>query len=172
MVFTDSQWAEDADRIHKWPLSEELRSRLLSPEQVALALDRGENPISLSIQKWEALQSVIEELGKNVMPHSYYAALQDHIGMDTCALCSTSKNTLIAEKGVVKAANERCNYCPFSRIDQCTRESSIFAAIERILLRGSTSIPSPATEKQLQSQLEALTEKMIVNLKLVENRFK
>ncbi|HAW77397.1 MAG TPA: hypothetical protein DCW74_16895 [Alteromonas australica] len=156
---------EDYDRLHRWPLDSSLKAGLLSPEDVEARLNGGENAIELSIQKWEKLRRVIQEIGEDVEPSRFYKALRDFTGMDSCALCLKAIQKLKEDGVSLKSREDKCRVCPLATVDQCTKSESVFSRIDDLLYFGESDPFYSGDSASLQRDLESLVLQMLENLR-------
>lgn len=147
-----------------------LKEKLLYKEDILSKLDDSQNPIDLSIQKWEMVLEIVEFVSEKGSPYFYYKDIYQYIGFETCALCLVSTRKFIEKFGSVKYAEDKCRVCPLAKIDRCTEESSTFEIIADILFKGFSYLESRSEtlgEEDLQNNhllLIPYIKKMISNL--------
>lgn len=160
----NEEWKEDYDRVHTWPLPDDLKARLITDELVKARLTTGADPLSLSIEKWEALLSVMNELGKRFEPHRFHESLREFIGVDSCALCIDSITKLRAERGAYRFREEKCEYCVLAKVQRCTDRKSAYGRIEATI-EGSSVYQDPEDFPHRHPRLTVEFEQMLSNLR-------
>ena len=163
---------EDLELINQhFPLPIEIKSQILTEEEVNNRIKKKENPIKISILKWERLYNALIFISNKSAPNYYYKDLYNQIGFKTCALCLTSINKAERQKIELIYDSDKCSLCPLTKIESCTSNNSVFRNIESILRLGYLYLESLYTSKSNEvikdehSNLILLTQKMIENLK-------
>ena len=158
-------WNEKQYRIitHK-PLPEETISILYSINDVHKALDAGEDPVEISIKKWQKFLEVYNHISEYKNPYLYYGDIHKLIGYKTCSLCIISIRKFESEHGIRKYKEDKCTVCPLSKIDRCIDENSTFAQIDDILSRKielNEGIRNRETLLKKHEELGSLIQKFI-----------
>ena len=119
--------------------SESIDEMLLTEDAVNERLSKGENPVDLSIDKWNRIEKAYKfVIGQNDAPDffvpSRFSQIAEFIGARTCALCLSSVNKHSAEKGFSpKYRSDKCAYCPLNAIDCCYNTGSAFSRVRFLL---------------------------------------
>lgn len=155
-------------RSFAYPLPEPAKKLLLSAEEVHKRLGNGEDPVALSLEKWEGIQKIHELIANTPNPHKYYSRLLDHIGIKNCALCVVSIHTFKRNNGTMKSAGDKCTVCPLAKIEPCTKPGSAYRQVEALLEEGSAHFfeEMPADEaREFHEKLGLAINAMLNNLK-------
>lgn len=170
MGYYDSEFNEaesDYARLHRWPLPEEYAHLILTREQVEERLSAGEDPIDLSLEKWERIYQVYKNFSKDLLPYKYYYSLYKRIGYETCALCLDSTNKYIQQFGPILYHNDKCKVCALAVVERCTAAGSTYLAIDHLLFdeTGIERTPFKSEYEEKNKLLGELLETMIENIK-------
>ncbi|MBN1500787.1 MAG: hypothetical protein JW982_11555 [Spirochaetes bacterium] len=150
--------------------SSELKSLLLNEDFIDKQLMNNEDPVELSIRKWDKIYHVFKIISDELFPYMYYGSFIKFIGYKTCALCISSSKKYAALRGEVKYQEDKCKVCPLAEIERCIDKDSTYLKIETGFSFKMRDVKMHSTES-LQKQHEELDEnilKMIFNLKKVK----
>lgn len=127
-------WDEDPYKIvTHLPLSSDIVSIMYTDIDVLDKLAQGEDPIQISIDKWERILQVYTIISELKHPYAHYDEIINFIGYKTCALCIVSIRKFEELHDEQKFKEDKCSVCPLSKIERCIDESSTFSKIEKLL---------------------------------------
>ncbi len=126
------------------PLSTKEFRILMSEDEVERRLSEKEDPVLLSIEKWERFYKMFQVVSKKNDPEYFYGDLIGYIGYRTCALCLSSIKKYELQYGTQEYKEDRCTMCPYKQIDWCLDGSSSFKQIEYFI---NGYIPDDINEK-------------------------
>jgi len=122
-------------------LPEAMVSQLMDEEEVENRIVK-EDPLSLSIDKWNRIYSMIIDVNKlKEIPTIYYSTIEPYIGYKTCALCITSIAKFKELYGPLQSRESKCSLCPLKVVDCCLDEGSSYNKIEKLLEESTTDYP-------------------------------
>jgi hypothetical protein len=152
-------------------LPDEIGFELLNKIEVKKRINNSEDPIDISIDKWDRICKAIKYLSNDNQPHFYYKSIYECIGCETCALCLTSINQYLSTHKELTYESDKCSICPLKGIEACVVKNSTFRRIENILESGYYEVESynkGKTEEDITNdfnKLLSLSEIMLENLK-------
>jgi hypothetical protein len=156
-------WMQWMLRDSNFPLPLDYRRKLLSEKAVARGIDKGFDPIKLSIIKWKRIHEAFARLKGEPFSEGYLNGFKDYLGFKTCALCITSTKKHLNQIGAIRYGSDKCKVCPLSPIDRCTMDGSVFDQIAS-LVSSRVLGPSDEGENKKILRLIDLTNTMIENL--------
>lgn len=114
-------------------LRKPLPVRFLEPDEVRRRLEAGEDPVTLSLDKWQRILTFTRWLVPMPKSARYYSPelTSDRLGATSCALCLVATKKHYAEVGPTRTREDKCQCCPLSGTNQCTKPESLFARFQR-----------------------------------------
>ncbi|HON78806.1 MAG TPA: hypothetical protein PK544_09970 [Spirochaetota bacterium] len=110
-----------------------LRKILLTPEYILEKLEKGGDPIQLSIDKWEKIKEAYNFIAHDGFKRAYYGYIYHLSGANTCALCIVAKKEYEKECGFQKYQGDKCIKCVLSTIEPCYDINSVYSNITYLL---------------------------------------
>jgi hypothetical protein len=161
---------EDFERNHVRTLDYKIMEVFMTESEVNRRLEHNENPLLLSIEKWERISSVYKTISAYLTPYKYYNNFSKFIGYKTCALCISSKEKYISIYREYKYQEDKCKVCELAKIDRCIDEQSCYNNIVNLFEFAPHDF-GKYTEKdfeQIHTDINTQITKMILNLKKIE----
>ncbi|MES0489652.1 MAG: hypothetical protein ABUK01_06660 [Leptospirales bacterium] len=156
------------DSISKNTFSEDLAKHVPTPQEIQEKLKKGNNPVLLSIYKWEKIIKAVEEISKKdtLSYQAFISQWRKFVGYETCALCLDSIARLHKIKADISSKTEKCSVCALAKIDRCIDEDSIFKQLE---FQFQVEFNRDNKEKYTEVLISILN-KMVSNLKALKSR--
>jgi hypothetical protein len=163
---------DDFTRNLKFPLPVKAKVLLPNADDIKEGLDKGEDPVILSINKWENIFRAYEIISSFPSPYKYYHELFYGIGYETCALCLNSIEKYKNQFGVVKYKSDKCKVCALAKVDPCPAPQSSYKIIENILGEDPIEMSILSRDKinSLHKLLGDKINKMVENLKFLGSK--
>lgn len=145
--------------VTNFPLPPDVISIMYTDNDITRRLDNNEDPVLLSIEKWERILRVYSIISELRHPYAHYSEIYKFIGYRTCALCIVSIRNFEKMHGPQRYKEDKCSVCPLAQIERCIDETSAFHKIESILeysFRFGDSLKGIDTYKQQHKELGVL----------------
>ncbi len=110
-----------------------LSNILLSSEFIHNRLNKGDDPLYLSILKWIKIKKAYDFITNEGFKDAYYGDIYYYIGSSKCALCITALEKYEQENGCQKYPKDKCTKCKLSHIESCPDVNSLFSNITYLL---------------------------------------
>jgi len=120
------------EQVSKVKFPQNLKGVVPSPDEIREKLRNGQDPVEVSIYKWEKIIHAIEVRSKKdtLTYNAFITQWRSFCGYETCALCLDSISRLHKTKANISSKTEKCSVCSLAKIDRCIDEDSTFKQIE------------------------------------------
>ena len=143
-------WESWIRRDSRFELPSGIAEMLLKPEDVEDRLRRGEDPISLSKEKWERIDRVFAAVSDLPLPLAYLGSLRKALGYKTCGLCIDAVRKLLVAGKRMTTGSDRCKVCRLASIERCTAPGSQFSHLEDVLSMSPLDVAKPMETERLK----------------------
>jgi len=153
-------------------LPETIKKKFLTGRDVAAALAEGENPIDVTLLKWQRLNEILEYILKKSKPEKYLINFKDKMGNDTSALCIASIKKYSALYGEIQRRDDKCTVCPLAKIERCIDRDSTYYNIDKTLHKYYEPDYDPISAETDLEQLRKNMTTLVSNLQSLSDAHK